>query len=55
MRWATVSDVTDAGLWVTGSWLAEPYGPLRHVGATPAEGDAVLVTRTDDGEPVVIA
>lgn len=53
MRWATVAAVTDAGVYVTSSWLVGRTGPLPFVGVC-AEGDAVLVARTDDGGLAVI-
>jgi hypothetical protein len=54
MRWATVTDVTTAGVWVTSAWLPGRTGPIPCVG-TPIPGDHVLVVRTDDGELAAIA
>ncbi len=54
IRWATVTDVTDDGVWLISGWLPGPTGPIPAVG-TPQPGDAVLVARTGDGELAVIA
>ena len=53
IRWATVTDVTGEGVWVTSSWLQGRTGPLPVVGA-PSPGDPVLMVRTDEGELTAI-
>lgn len=54
IRTATVTDVTETGVWVVSSWLTAPTGPLAASGS-PKSGDAVLVVRTDDGEMVAVS
>lgn len=54
IRTATVTDVTETGVWVVSSWLTAPTGPLAAFGS-PKSGDAVLVVRTDDGEMVAVS
>ena len=49
IRWATVTDVTAAGVWVRSSWLTGVTGPIPVTG-TPEVGEPVLVLRTDEGE-----
>lgn len=53
IRWASVTDVTDDGVWVMSSWLQAKTGPIPVTGA-PAVGDPVLIVRTDDGELAAI-
>lgn len=54
LRTATVTDVTDAGVWVRSGWLAVPTGPITLLGAAQP-GDMVVVSRTDDGEMIAVA
>ena len=53
IRWATVTDVTDAGVWIMSGWLPAATGPLPALG-NPHPGDPVLVVRTDEGELAVL-